>query len=395
VGAPCVERELALTHTAYAAYVFAAPLVAAAILEGAVALFSDALDRTRLVILGQAALAASLLALACARSAPALSIGLTLAGVSSGVACGAAQALSITGHGRGADRAMVRWALFASMGDLAAPLVTALALALGCTYRAAMAAVSAAVAVQCAWGAMHLRARSRQNSPQTPSSSKPPEAADLPGPPDLPDPSVAVALAPQEPWLSVVSRAARRPRLWVWLFAAASCTLLDELVVALAALRLARDLGVGAALAAGAAVTFSGGALVGTALTERAIARLGARAVLLTSSILCGLALCLLIRADHPLLSCLALFCVGATSAPHHPLAQALAYQQMPNRPGAVQALGQLFVVVDILAPLALGQLADTFGLRAALGCLLLQPIVIAAFTAKLVQRQPCPSCRR
>jgi hypothetical protein len=44
-----------------------------------------------------------------------------------------------------------------------------------------------------------------------------------------------------------------------------------------------------------------------------------------------------------------------------------------------VQAIGQLFVVVDVLAPLALGLVADRLGLRAALACLALQPVVVAA----------------
>jgi hypothetical protein len=52
-----------------------------------------------------------------------------------------------------------------------------------------------------------------------------------------------------------------------------------------------------------------------------------------------------------------------------------------------VQALGQLFVAVDVVAPLALGVVADHFGLTAAIACLLVQPAVIVACGAVLTSR--------
>jgi hypothetical protein len=55
----------------------------------------------------------------------------------------------------------------------------------------------------------------------------------------------------------------------------------------------------------------------------------------------------------------------------------ARAYEELPDRPGTVQALGQLFVAVEVCAPLVLGVVADRFGLRAALACLALQPVMI------------------
>ena len=83
----------------------------------------------------------------------------------------------------------------------------------------------------------------------------------------------------------------------------------------------------------------------------------------------------------------MALFVVGVTSAPHHPLSIARAYEELPDHPGTVQAMGQLFVVVDVGAPLLLGAVADRFGLGAAMGCLLLQPVVVARSRALLAGR--------
>ena len=86
--------------------------------------------------------------------------------------------------------------------------------------------------------------------------------------------------------------------------------------------------------------------------------------------------------------SALALVVVGVTSAPHHPLALARAYDEMPNNPGTVQACAQLFAVVDVVAPLALGLAADRFGLGFATACLLLQPAIVVACAAWSESRQ-------
>jgi hypothetical protein len=78
---------------------------------------------------------------------------------------------------------------------------------------------------------------------------------------------------------------------------------------------------------------------------------------------------------------------VGVTSAPHHPLSMARAYEELPDHPGTVQAMGQLFVVVDVGAPLLLGAIADRFGLGVAIGCLVVQPVVVAVLAARLGHR--------
>lgn len=97
--------------------------------------------------------------------------------------------------------------------------------------------------------------------------------------------------------------------------------------------------------------------------------------------------------------SCVAPLMVGVTCAPHHPLAMARAYGELPDHPGTVQAVGQCasgrhasgpprsVVVVDVVAPLVLGVVADRFGLGVAIGCLLVQPAVIATLCLVLRPR--------
>jgi fucose permease len=189
---------------------------------------------------------------------------------------------------------------------------------------------------------------------------------------------------PADALRAALARAAAKPRLWAWLFAAASCTLLDELIVALAALRLDHDRAATMAMATAAAVTFSAGAAVGAAITDRIVERLSSRLVLALSSFLCVTALVALLCSDGVVTSCCWLFAVGVACAPHHPLTLASAYRELPEYPGTVQALGQLSVIVDVGAPLALGAIADRYGLQAAVGCLLVQPVVVAVFALLL-----------
>lgn len=363
-GAPSVERELALSHWGYLTFAYALPLAAAAVLEAGTALLSDVWSRGRLIVLGQAVLAASLLFTSWTSSAWGLALGLAVAGAASGVACGAAQALLFLSSSDTADHVMVRWSLFCAIGDVLTPVATAIAIATGHSYRAAMGAVAVVVSVQCG---VSLRLLSRvRGIPDVNLRSE------HEGDPESTDGAA-------EPMHDALVRALRFPRLWGWLFAAASCTLLDELVVALAVLRLDHDRAATPALATLAAVTFSLGAIIGAAVTDRAVARTSARTVLVTSAVLTVAALLVLLVSGSAPMACAALLLVGIACAPHHPLAMAQAYGAIPERPGAVQAIGQIFVVVDIAAPLVLGAVADRFGLDSALRCLLIQPAIIAA----------------
>ena len=318
----------------YAAVVFSVPLVLAAAIEGAVAYVSDRVDRRRLIVAGQAVLALALLAAACTRTATGLALALTLAGAASGIACNAAQAQLVELDPAGADRAMVRWTLLSCVGDVLAPVVTAAAVAVGFSYRGAMAAVGALVAAQCVVTAIFGR-----------------KAPGAPGPA-----SDGTERAQEEP------SPLGSPRLWAWLFAAASCTLLDEIVVALAALRMEREQGEREAIATAVAVAFSLGAVAGSAWAERAVDRWGARAVLGASAAATVLALGAYSTTGGVVGASVALFLLGLACAPQHGLALAQAYQVLPESPGTVQALGQVFVVVYVGAPLVMGLAADRSG---------------------------------
>ena len=246
---------------------------------------------------------------------------------------------------------MSRWAAFGASGDVLAPLVVGAVLWNGWTYRAAFLVVAALVSAQ-AWTAVVPRTRASSSSERwTPT-----------GGPDASEP-LRAALA--------------RPRLWALLLAAAVCTLLDEVLVALAALRIARDLGASEALTAASLAALSVSELAGAAITGKIVARTSAHAVLAASACASAASLALLVAARSPLEALGALVALGGSAAPHYPLLKAAAYDSVPGRPGLVNAAAQAFVVVDVVLPLAVGAAAARHGLGAALGALAIQPVTV------------------
>jgi len=107
------------------------------------------------------------------------------------------------------------------------------------------------------------------------------------------------------------------------------------------------------------------------------LGRFAPRTVLLASCGACGLALAGWIAAPTSTSSIVALGVLGFCAAPLYPLAAARAYAACPERPGLVAAVEQLLTPLAIAAPLAVGIIAERWGLVAALGSLALQPLTV------------------
>lgn len=363
VGAPAVERELELDHAAYTSFVFALPLVLGAVLETGLLLAMDRAPRRFFLWGGLAALMSALAACALAPGAWWLSLGLASAGAASGAAGVAAQAELIERTGD-AERALVRWTLFANLGDLLVPVVVAGALIVRGSYRDALWVVIAIVGLQLGASIVSLRSSAPVRDPAV--ARRDDGARDEERDEDA-----------REPLLASLRDALRRADLLVCLLGAAMCSLLDEIAAALAALRARADLGASEATSSAALFAFSLGAIAGTVVTDRALGRVSGSRVLVASAALSCAGLAMVVAADTPLTLALALSLVGFAAAAHHPILHAWAYSCAPGRPGLVNAVGQLFVLVELGAPLALGWVATRGGLDVALACLALQPAAV------------------
>ncbi len=363
VAAPEVERSHGLSHTTYTVAIFSIPLLLSAGIEACLSIASDRLSRRRFLVGGLFALASALVLAAWAPSVGWLTAALALAGAASGACCGAAQAELVR---RGdAERALARWTLFGSLGDaLTPPLIAAASLA-GGSYRSAFGSVALLVALL----ALRVACGPTSDAARSGGGAEPAE--------EPPTPNVLEALR----------HGVRNGRLWLWLGGVACCTLLDELVAALLALRLEQDLGAGAGMVTTSLTALSGGAAAGAVLTERLLSTWSSRKILLGSAVVCALAVAAAALSPAGWTVLLAAAVLGATAAAHYPLLLARAYAEVPRSPGLVNALGQVFVISDLGVPLLVGALADRWGLGVALLCLLLQPLTVGALAVCLAGR--------
>lgn len=385
VAAPDVERERALGHGAYALFIFALPLLGAALLEASVALLSERWPRRRVVGLGLCTASAALAACAAFDDHRLLALGLTLAGAAAGAACTAAQIELVAENPGARERALARWVSCGAVGDVLTPVFVALVLQLDGTYRAAFGMTAA-------WALAHgvLVLRSRERPRLSPEDVTGDASQSIEGPEDpeqLEDPEDA---EPAPLW-SALRESVANGRLWLALLGSSLCLFLDELVVAFATLHAEAALGAPPAVAVACVSGGSVGAVLGAWYTERLLARLAPDQLLFGSACAALAALVLVLAAPSVLWLGLALALLGAVAAPQYALLQAKAYALLPGRPGVVNALAHAFVVVEIGAPLLLGALADVWGVGLALACLSLQPLGV--LLVLLAERRGRPRC--
>ncbi|HEY6723211.1 MAG TPA: MFS transporter [Polyangiaceae bacterium] len=357
--------------TALALAVLVAPQVLSLGVEPLLVLWAGRRHRPTVLAV---ALAGMALALCCAALAPDLaSFGLAFAlyAPASGVAVGLAEASLMAQRSSERERALTQWMLAGTLGDLAAPLLLWSLAVCGLGWRAALGGVG--LALCCASLAVF---RTRIDTP--------PAVA-------CPGPSLAANTSPWRPLramasaLSAASRSLRAARshtgLLLWLGAAASCTFMDEVLAVLVGLRVYRVTSE-EALVAQSLLAFTLGGACGLVLLERRLRRAPGAAPLMIACI--GSALCF---GGWVALGSLApelfgfgpalLFVAGGFTAAHYPLVLARAYAALPHDTTLVAAAAQAFGAIDLAAPLLLGVVADRFGLEAALGALLVQPLGI------------------
>jgi MFS family permease len=349
-GAADVLSSLHLSATAFALAAFTIPQVFAMVVETPLLAWCDRRRelRPKLIALGLLGMAAAMLIEGRAHGAISLAIGVALFFPSTGVASSLAEGALVDENPDDAERAMARWSLLGYAGDIAAPLLLALAgFAFATTSTALVLVVGAALAIF---------VQSKRSAPLLASGNGPD------GPPH------------QE--TTTPARVSRT--LLTWLFAASLCSLLDETLVALTSLFAHDKFGTKASPELLVAA-FSAGGVVGSVVIERVLRARSAMPVLFASCVLCAVSYVAFLIAPNVVVTGVLAFVAGAFIAPLHPLAKAQAYRALPGRSSMVNAIGAVFGVVDALAPVALGLVVDRFGIVPAMFALLAQPIGVGA----------------
>jgi Na+/melibiose symporter-like transporter len=256
---------------------------------------------------------------------------------------------------------MARWSFWGAVGDLAVPPALWLLSFAGAGWRHGLALAALASA---ALALVHASSRAL-------------DRRGLAG--DQEEERVPIRVALRE--------ALANRRLLGWIVAETTTNLLDETLVAFAAIHMAQAMGAEPgerSLALGALIA---GDLVGLAWLERALAKHDALKILAITAALVVPALGAFTFAPNVGIAAVALFALGVVGATLHPISAAQTYASMPGRPEIVNAVGAgIAIPLDLLLVGGMVVLADAVGSWAAMIGLLVAPIVVGA--AALVLRR-------
>jgi predicted MFS family arabinose efflux permease len=304
-------------------------------------------------------LALSTLGAALSTHPLALALALTFYGPASGGAVSVAEGLLVESRPLERERTLARINLAGALGDLGVPIVLAALSMLGLGWRPALVGIAAVAALLAA-----VHARSPEIERMLEDSTGEDEKTEE-GETEEEEPSIFAALR----------LAFGTPRLLGWAFAITLTSLLDEVLIAFAVVRMDAASTLERAMAVGA---WTAGMLGGLAVLERRIDRMDGTRVLLASCAVAAAALVVLAMSDAIEVAVPAMAVLGAATSSLHPLVSARAYASLPGRPALVNAVSSALAPIDAVAPLLLAAIAITWGPAAALLAIGLAPIGIA-----------------
>ncbi|HVI01355.1 MAG TPA: MFS transporter [Enhygromyxa sp.] len=356
VSAADIRDELALAYGGAALVLLVAPMLLSLVIEGPLLLLSDRWRRDRMAALGMLAMGLCMLLAACAASAWTLALAIGGWATASGIACGLSQGALMDAYPEERERWMTRWTLMGALGDTLSPALVLGSVALGFGWRGALVVAAVLHLLQAI-----VLARAVRSVEGAGTSVESDDEED------------------DAPLLDRLRAGLRDRTLLAWLGGCALCCLLDELFVAFGAMFMRDAFGADVATQTAAFTICAIASAVGLALSDRLLRRVDPIRLLRLSSLACAIAFVLWLSASTVAGSVVALALVGAFAAPLYPICAARAYAARPGEAGLVAAVDQLFSPLAIVAPIAVGLLADRFGVLPALTVLLLQPLGVGA----------------
>jgi FSR family fosmidomycin resistance protein-like MFS transporter len=360
---PLIRHDLALSY-AQVGLLASVPLLVGGALELPLGILAgDGPRRRRFILGGGIVFVLSVLAVAGARSFAVLLAAFTVFYPASGAFVSLTQAeLMDAGPDRQAQ-VMARWDLAGSAGAVAGPLLLALVLAAGGSWRAAY--VLLAVLAALAW----LGTWRREPRPA----------------PGAPDPPGGDASGPA--WTARAREVLAALRDWPvvrWLVLLEVADLLVDVLTGFLALYLVDVAHLRPEIAALAIAIRLGSGLAGDAALVVALERVADVTVLRASAVVAALAYPGFLLAPGPVAKLAILAVLSAATAPWYPLLQARLYGSLPGRSSVAVTLTSAAGLAGGLGPLAVGMIAEGLGLSWALAALVVVPIAVLAGTAGL-----------
>ena len=388
---PLIRRDLDLSYT-QVGLLASVPLLAGGALELPLGILAGAGRRRRLAVLGGGILfILTLLAVAGARSFAVLLAAFTLFYPASGAFVSLTQADLMDAWPDRQAQVMTRWDLAGSTGAVAGPLLLTAVLAAGGGWRVAYLALAAAAAA--AWLGICLRDPLSAASPAPdpdPADADPPDAdspdADSPGA-DSPGADLADADSPDRgrPWTARVREVLAALRDWPvlrWLVLLQVADLLVDVFTGFLALYLVNVAHLSPAVAALAIAIRFGAGLAGDAVLVVLLERVADLAVLRASAVAAALLYPAFLLVPGTTAKLAILAALSMATAPWYPVLQARLYGSLPGRSSVAVTLSSAAGMAGGLGPLAVGLIADAFGLPWALAGLVAVPLAVLAGTA-------------
>jgi len=357
---PKLRDDLALTYTQIGLLATIPGLVGIA-LEPLIGLIGDTRHRRALVLGGILATVLGLFLTSIGTTFAIILIAFCILYVSSGAYVNLAQATLIDLNPTRAEHTMARWTLLGSVGVALAPLIVTALFLIGRDWREMYLALAIAALI---YAAFLARVRFDAHA-----------GAD--------EDSVAPRELLKNLWSGLRNRELLR-----WVIVTELADLMLDKFLEVTGLYFHDVVGVDIAEASGAVAVFTISWLVGGALLVPALEKIPGTRILRVSAI-AALVLYVAFLAIPNVwakLACIALisFCTAAW----FPILRGNTYNALPGQSGLVVAVTSLGNVSSVFVPVALGFIADTFGLQWAMWLLALGPIALIVGLPKTVNSQ-------
>jgi MFS transporter, FSR family, fosmidomycin resistance protein len=358
---PLIRRDLDLSY-GQIGLLESAPLLLGSIMELPLGILAGhGRRRRRAVLLGGVLFILTLIGAAAARSFAGLLVAFVLFFPASGAFVSLTQSGLMDADPGRREQHMARWELAGSAGSLAGPVLVIAVLAAGGGWRSAYLALAAAAAA--AWLGV-----ARNPSVPVP--------ADGPGA----DPAAGTAAVRRAPPTSPSPfTALRQPGVVRWLVLLQVSDLLLDVFTGFLALYLVAVVHATPEQAALGVAIRLGAGLAGDAALIRALNHVSGLVLLRASAAATAVVFPAFLLAGGLVPKLLLLGCLSVVTAPWYPVLQAELYGSLPDDSGIVVSLSSAAGLLGGAVPLAVGLLAQRFGLAWALACLAIAPPLLLA----------------
>lgn len=345
---PQIRTDLDLSYGQIGA-LFGVPAILGNLIEVPFGVLADRGHRRRLILGGGMAFTAGLAAMAGAPAYAVLLGAVIVYYPASGAFVGLSQAVVVDTDPERGEALMARWTLAGSVGVVAGPLLYASVIAVGGSWRVALALVAASFAV-----AVLAVARVPIEEAGHGEDEAPPGWRD------------AVAVARERTVLAATALLHLSD-------------LLGDVLTAFLALYLVDVAGFGPGDAALGLAVWAGAGLIGDGLAVPVLDRFdGRRVVRITAVVAAGLYAAVLV-VDPMSAKVVLLALLGLSTVGWYPVLQARYYATMPGRSGVAVSFGSASGILAGGIPLALGLVAERFGLESMMWLLLVGPLALIA----------------